>query len=346
MTTCGPRPLAARPWISGAGPQALAARRLPAQAAALVLLVFSLTSPQLRAAEPAPVFAGVVGHNASLEPGLPPLHYADDDAARYWELLRALGATAELFSVLDPDSQARFPEAKAAARPPTREQVLGGVRRMHEALRRSGRTDATFWFVFSGHGGVGRNYEGYLHLLDGRLTRGELFREVVAPSPAAFNHLILDACEAYFVVVSRGEGQAIPDYRAAVRAYLQQEELTRYPNTGVVLASARDLETHEWSAYEAGVFSHELLSALTGAADLDGDGRVGYAEVRAFLTAAIVTSRTRARGWRSWPGPRRRICSSRCSICTARRAARASASVRGRPGASACRTIAGSASRI
>ena len=45
-------------------------------------------------------------------------------------------------------------------------------------------------------------------------------------------------------------------------------------------------ESHEWSAYRAGVFSHEVRSALTGAADVSGDGRVDYSELHAFVAAA------------------------------------------------------------
>ena len=232
------------------------------------------------------IFAVIVGNNESLERDLPDLHYADDDAARYFELFKAMDARVELFAVLDPASQARYPEATRAAQVPNRTAVLAGVRRLHQEIATGDPAGSVLYFVFSGHGSVARNYEGYLHLLDARLTRGDLFREIVAPSPAAYNHLILDACQAYFLVASRGDGEPLPDFRAAVRAYLAAEDIGRYPNTGFVLSSARDLETHEWAAYEAGVFSHELISALIGAADVDRDGRVGYPEVRAFLTAA------------------------------------------------------------
>ena len=251
---------------------------IPAMMLALLLALPAQAAPR--------IFAVIVGNNQSLEPNLPALHYADDDAARYFELFRALGARVELFAVLDPASQERYPEATRAAKVPQREAVLAGVQRLHQEIAAGEPAESVLYFVFSGHGSVARSYEGYLHLLDARLTRGDLFREIVAPSPAAYNHLILDACQAYFLVASRGEDEPLPDFRAAVRAYLAAEDIARYPNTGFVLSSARDLETHEWAAYEAGVFSHELISALVGAADVDCDGRVGYPEARAFLTAA------------------------------------------------------------
>jgi hypothetical protein len=71
-----------------------------------------------------------------------------------------------------------------------------------------------------------------------------------------------------------------------VRDFLSAEELTRYPNTGVILAASSEAETQEWSRWESGIFSHELRSGLLGGADADGDGRVTYAEAAAFVEAA------------------------------------------------------------
>ena len=232
-------------------------------------------------------YAIVIGNNTSFETDLPRLKYADDDAARYYELFKALGAEVELFTVLDPESQERYQDLVGVAQVPRRDLVLEGIRRLLDEIEVHKAESPVLYFVFSGHGGVGRNYEGYMHLIDGPFTRTDLFEKVLARSKAAYNHVILDACQAYFLVASKGEGgEDVPDFRAAVRAYLEKDDIDRFPNTGVLLSSARDLETQEWSAYESGVFSHELLSALMGAADVDGDGKVNYSEVRAFLTAA------------------------------------------------------------
>jgi hypothetical protein len=73
---------------------------------------------------------------------------------------------------------------------------------------------------------------------------------------------------------------------AAVRAFLAEEQLERYPRAGVIVATSGDQETHEWSRYQAGILSHELRSGLAGAADVNGDGRIEYSELRAFLAAA------------------------------------------------------------
>jgi hypothetical protein len=55
---------------------------------------------------------------------------------------------------------------------------------------------------------------------------------------------------------------------------------------GVIVASSRDAQAHEWDLYSGGVFTHEILSGLRGGADVNGDGRVEYSEMAAFLAAA------------------------------------------------------------
>ena len=60
-------------------------------------------------------FALVVGENEpAADSGLAPLRYADDDALRHADLLRAAGAQVETLVVLDDTTQRRFPGAAAA----------------------------------------------------------------------------------------------------------------------------------------------------------------------------------------------------------------------------------------
>jgi hypothetical protein len=54
----------------------------------------------------------------------------------------------------------------------------------------------------------------------------------------------------------------------------------------VILATTLGQEAHEWSEIEGGVFTHELLSGLSGAADVNGDRLVEYSEVQAFVASA------------------------------------------------------------
>src|SRR5581483_1448505 len=77
----------------------------------LVWALGALSLFQLRAqAGQAPprnaVYALIIGVNRAVDADLPPLHYADDDAVRYQELFRALGARTALLTRLDPETTA------------------------------------------------------------------------------------------------------------------------------------------------------------------------------------------------------------------------------------------------
>lgn len=258
-------------------------------------MILAILSALLLAAPPAPEaieapaipptrsFAVVVGTTRSDRPGLPTLRYADDDAARWQELFTLLGAKVELLVVMDADTQARHADLAAQSRIPSRSELQGALDRsfaaMSEARARGERT--AFYFVFAGHGDLDETGQGYLVLQDGRFTRGDLYERVLAASTADVNHLVLDACRAWFMVAGRGGSAS-----SAVREVLDQESLERYPNTGVLIATTPSAEVHEWARFEAGVFSHELRSAIAGAADADGDGRVGYPEIAGFVAAA------------------------------------------------------------
>lgn len=251
-----------------------------------MVLALALSGAAVRPLPEVDRYAIIVGVNTSPEEGVPPLRFADDDAAKFFELFAAMGARVVLLTVLDPDAQRRFPDAAAAALPPRRAALFDAVQRFFIDMRAHPERRAVFYFIYSGHGGLAPNHEGYLTLLDGRLLRREVYRELLVPSPAAFNHLVLDACQSYFAVQKRAAAPAAGDYREAVQRFLRREELASHPNTGIVLAASSESETHEWSRWGAGLFSHELRSALLGAADADGDGRVTYAEAALTVEAA------------------------------------------------------------
>jgi hypothetical protein len=261
---------------------------------AFIAALVALTPTRLLAAPPSPrpalagVFALIVANNESLDPAVRRLQYADDDAARFHELMAALRANVRVLTVPDAETQRTFPGLAAVARPPTREalrRAMGELRDLMLEARKAGAS-TTFYFYFAGHGDVGSDREGFVHLLDGRFTRSDLFREVVGRSPADRNHVIIDACNSYFVVNARGHG-----HLKAIRGFLTQESLDRYPNTGVVLSTATAAESHEWARYRSGIFSHQLLSGLLGGADVDGDGRIRYQELAAYVAAANLKVR-------------------------------------------------------
>ena len=89
----------------------------------LVGSVLALCAGRAQAAAEPPrnaVFALILGVNRSVDADLKPLRYADDDAVRYQELFRSLGAKTVLLANLDEETSALSPQAAAEALPPTR----------------------------------------------------------------------------------------------------------------------------------------------------------------------------------------------------------------------------------
>ena len=257
-------------------------------------------------AVPTETFALVVANNQpSAASALPSLRYADDDGARFYELFQLVTATVVLHSVLDDETQRLHPRVAGASRPPTIAHVDRSLRSLYakiQAAHEAGhRTE--FYFIFVGHGSAGDNGEGLMHFLDGEFSRSDLFHRVISKSPADLNHIIIDACNAFLFVAGRGESRE-SRIRRAVDQYLADETIAQHPNTGFLLSTSAATEVHEWSGFRAGVFSHEVRSALMGGADVDGNGAVTYPEVAAFLEAAnkrVSDPRGRLEPWISAP---------------------------------------------
>lgn len=233
-------------------------------------------------------YAMIVAHSGNAGAELRPLEYADDDGARYHELFSKLADDVRLYTVLDASSQRIHPAIAKVARIPRRDEVLRGLGEVFAQMRRDAQAghETIFYFVLVGHGHVGDGGEGNITLLDGTFSRTDMFQELLAKSPATTNHIVVDACNAYFMVHRRNGSAVGPARTTAVQTFVDREDLQRYPNTGVLLSTSSEKDTHEWAAYRAGVFSHELRSALAGAADVNGDGEIAYSEVSAFLAAA------------------------------------------------------------
>jgi hypothetical protein len=250
----------------------------------IVLLVATAAS----AAPERVAYALILANNASLDPKQAPLRYADDDGARYHELFTPRTKETVLLSVLDAETQALHPGLAARTRPPTRAALLEALARLNARMEedRARGASPVLYFVFSGHGKRGPAGEGTVNLLDGSFTRTDLYEQVIAPSRASFLHLIVDACDSYFLVHSRGALPVGPTQARAVKGLLSTRQLSRYPHVGAVLSTTREQESHEWSAIRSGIFSHQVRSALSGAADVNADGRVEYSELLAFIAAA------------------------------------------------------------
>ncbi len=236
----------------------------------------------------------MIGSNDTLSEQQVALRFADDDAARVGELLEEAGAKVEYATTLDRDSQAVFTGVVSKTRAPTREGVLTAHKRLVDRMNRAratGADDIEYMIYYSGHGDVGPDGKGYLTLAGGdKLSRHDLFVELLGSSPADHNHIIVDACKSEEFVLSRGgdwkPDRSEVDYSRDVQQYLDRRHLGHFPNTGVVLASSADQQTHEWERFRGGIFTHELISGLRGGADINGDGNIEYSELGAFVSAA------------------------------------------------------------
>jgi len=235
-----------------------------------------------------------IGNNAAPMgmDALPTLRYADDDATRFFQFFQRFADESRLLSVIDAETQRRYPEAGAVAKPPSLAELKSVVAELAQRISADvARGDeSTVYLSFSGHGAQEADGTAFLAFSDGPLTRQQLYDEVIAPLQPAFVNLFVDACHAEGVVGGRGgtelDAPTVALSAAQAQAAFETKLPTRFPRLGALLASTVDQQAHEWSHIESGVFTHELLSALSGAADVNGDGQVEYSEVQAFIASA------------------------------------------------------------
>lgn len=244
--------------------------------AVFVALVGAWGVPTIAHAAPAR-FALVVGNNHPLPgSGYAALQYADDDALRFASFMHKLGAQVQLFTGPDADSAERHAALSATAQPPRRELVMKGLDALQDALQAAEGQTREVYIYFSGHGSV-TSSKAFLHLLDGGFTRTDMRSLVLDRLSAERVHVIVDSCHAYFMVNPRGQRVPAEDDGGG---------LERYPQAGFLLSTSAKKEVQEWSGYEGGVFSYQLLGAMQGAADVNLDGKVTYAEAHAYVVAA------------------------------------------------------------
>jgi hypothetical protein len=256
-------------------------------------LVFAAVTMARTAAARELLYVIAIGNNeppttSNASESLPRLRYADDDAAAFASFTLDLGAHVTLLTVLDEDSHHRYRELSAMTKPPNLAElrlVLAGHKAQFERDRQNG-DDPILIFFYSGHGSLTGPSPG-LSLLDGSLTHGVLYGEVLSQLPARYIHLVVDACHAESVVRPRdaqAEVERMTDEEA--HTYATAKTLAGYPSVGAVIATATNAQAHEWDGFGGGVFTHEVLSGLRGAADVNRDGVVEYSELYAFLGAA------------------------------------------------------------
>ncbi len=254
--------------------------------ASLVLstLLVLLTAGSARAADAVDLFALIVTNNRSATLTRPDLQYADDDGVRYHRLFGSVADArhVRLLTRLDRTTAAAHPDL-LTVQPPRRAEVLTALADLRERVlhaKASGRR-TRFYFVYAGHGDM-EGGAGYLDLEDGRIDAAFLEDEIVGRIPADEQHIVLDSCNSFFVVNPRKPGGK----RWATPRDMALGFASRHPNVGLFLSTNSEAEVYEWSEIESGIFSHEVRSGLSGAADVDGDGVISYAELAGFVERA------------------------------------------------------------
>jgi hypothetical protein len=274
------------------------AKHRPYSKVACLALSLAVWSARARADVPpaeSPLYSIAIGQNEApattdtLESPIPALRYADDDALKFHRFMAGRSRRAFLLTVPDRETQTRVPDAARGATPPTLAALDGAVEQVRAAMladRAAGREPVLVLF-FSGHGVMLPTGGAGLALHDGVLTESWLESHVFARLPARAIHVIVDACHAAAAVRVRDLDATLEPVGAEERErYLESSSLARYPNVGTILASSATAQAFEWDVYRGGVFAHELMSGLRGAADVNGDGRIEYSEIAAFFAAA------------------------------------------------------------
>ena len=254
-------------------------------AAALALLVV-VASPHRGAARPREAaFALVLGVNHSLDSSQRPLRYADDDAARYFDLFRALGARVYVLTRPDDNTRRLHAQAAAEARLPRAAELEETVATLADDVDRARQrgVKTVFYFVYAGHGNEAKGART-VTLEDSHLTSERLAVEVLDRVAADRTHLVVDACGSFLFAYTgaRGPGGS----RRALSGFSRAGALAERTDVGLLLSTSSAQDSHEWEAVQAGVFSHIVRSGLYGAADADADGQVSYDEIAAFVERA------------------------------------------------------------
>ncbi len=284
--SCSPWP---RGWARGFGPRR--PRLLPPSLstpppAPSASSASSTTAEGVRAdSSHVATFALIVANNRSLALTQPDLQYADDDGARYYRLFRSTteASNIALLTTFDRRTEEAYSELAGLTRRPSLPELEAAIGRLAEAVgsarARGERTE--FYFVFAGHGDIEEG-RGYVELEDSRIDGAFIEHKILERIQADSKHILLDSCNSFFVINPRKPGGR----RWATPKDMALGFSARHPEVGLFLSTNSDSEVFEWSEIESGVFSHEIRSGLSGAADVNGDGVVSYSELAGFVERA------------------------------------------------------------
>lgn len=265
--------------------------------------VAPLAHAQLREADcPTPAelplgraYAILIGSpGAPAELGLPALRSVSQDVIRMHELLSILAPRATfVLARLDEVERRLHPEL--APLPPTPANLRAAVEAIAADIEAS-PASADVYLYYTGHGhrslqdGVARTHlflepdpaateePARSGVVDGRVL-SELAFARLGVLPDTKVHVVVDACQSYFLLETRGLGPArrVPK-RIPEEPALEHQFIAAHPRLGAILATNGGQATFERPDL-GGLFSFAVRSAALGLGDLDGDGSISYGEM-------------------------------------------------------------------
>jgi hypothetical protein len=212
-------------------------------------------------------YAVVVGSNTG-GAGQRALHFAEDDAQRMAQVLRELG-------------HFDAPDVRVLLHP-SPAQVLGAIDELAGRARDNGARGEQTEIVFY--------YSGHARATAINLGQDELplttLRERLGALPTALTIVVLDACQSgAFARVKGAEPAADFTYNSVSK--LTQKGLA-------IMASSSPQElSQESDELKGSYFTHHLVTALRGAGDADGDGRVSLDEAYRYAYRHTLASTAR-----------------------------------------------------
>jgi hypothetical protein len=245
------------------------------------------TTSAAEAPEAVAGFALVIGVNRGVDSDSVALRYADDDAVRFRTLFATVGMKTWALARLDENTRRLNPEVGDQLPPPRLAQLHEVVRQVAAAVAaaKAAGKKTVLYLAYAGHGKA-EGDSGYIMLEDARLRGPDLLSEIIDPVAASATHVVVDACHSYYAVLGRGPGGSRRPLNAG---FSQLGGIALRTDVGLLLSTSSARESHEWAAFQAGVFSHEVRSGLYGAADADGNGQVSYLEIASFVDQANVS---------------------------------------------------------
>jgi len=228
-----------------------------------LLLGLLLLAPVSTAAASGSRFAVIIGNNRGRDPEQD-LRYAERDARKMHEVLTQLGG----FSPGDA-------ELLLGANAATAWKSIRRIEKKLAARRRKTGEKVLLLLYYSGHA------EGEeLELGDSAMKFGEIMR-FLRSSAADVRLAFLDSCLSGKLIAAKG-GRRGPGFDIQVTDEIESR------GYAVVTSSAHDELSRESAEIRGAFFTHYLVSALRGAGDRSGDGKVTLNEAYQYAYARTL----------------------------------------------------------